>query len=435
MTETAEAERTNGATEQACPDCGAALPAEKRFVVWCTECDWNVDPGRADRCAGHGRIASLRRRLARQYGEQLLAEVSAGTELRPHRDPSSLLARLVASVVHALTAGLVVGALWLIIGGWSTVVQPVVGALLLAIAFTLRPRFGRPPTDVPVLRRADAPRLFELLDEVAREAGTTGVDVVLVGPEANAWVTTYGIRQRRILHIGLGLWEILSPQERVALLGHEFGHYAHGDTRHSLLVGSALRTLTTWEYLLAPSAADALAQTFTNVVLAPARWTVQGLITALDHLTLRASQRAEYLADGTAARTGGTEAAVGLTDRLLIADGAEDALRRESVAAGTRIGDSRRSDAAEGLWERLAARMGSVPERELERLRRVGERRGHSVDDTHPPTHLRHRRLADGERFTARVLLDPSASAAVDAELAKVRLRLAREVIASAYDV
>jgi hypothetical protein len=31
----------------------------------------------------------------------------------------------------------------------------------------------------------------------------------------------------------------------------------------------------------------------------------------------------------------------------------------------------------------------SIPAHEYERLRRVGARRGHSVDSTHPPTHLR----------------------------------------------
>ncbi|MGJ3561444.1 hypothetical protein ACR6C2_37090 [Streptomyces sp. INA 01156] len=38
---------------------------------------------------------------------------------------------------------------------------------------------------------------------------------------------------------------------------------------------------------------------------------LQGMLMLLDQLTLRATQRAEYLADSVAARAGSTEVAVG----------------------------------------------------------------------------------------------------------------------------
>ncbi|MFI5755769.1 hypothetical protein [Streptomyces sp. NPDC051569] len=51
-------------------------------------------------------------------------------------------------------------------------------------------------------------------------------------------------------------------------------------------------------------------------------------------------------------------------DLLLVADSIADELRRESIAAHTGIGGRRPGGAAEGLWERLAAHVGAVPERE-----------------------------------------------------------------------
>ncbi|MFE3325407.1 hypothetical protein [Streptomyces sp. NPDC059176] len=65
-------------------------------------------------------------------------------------------------------------------------------------------------------------------------------------------------------------------------------------------------------------------------------------------------------------------------------------------------------EAWQGLWERLAADIGSIPEIECERQRRVSARRGHSVDATHPPTHLRRECLlraapVDAAVVTARV--------------------------------
>ncbi|MEU3777446.1 M48 family metallopeptidase [Streptomyces sp. NPDC032472] len=415
-----------------CPECRAPVPVDERYVDWCAACDWNVDPGAQD--PEPGRIPAARRRLAHEYGEQLAAEMEqgGGRSAPVGRDAATLAAFGLSLVVHGVTMVLAVAGILLVVLGWDTGVQPVVGALLLGLAAVLRPRPARLPKDAPVLYRADAPRLFELIDEVGTAVGTAGVHAVVVVPEANAAVTTYGLRARRMMILGLGLWEILPPQERVALLGHELGHFAHGDTRRGIVTGGALHALSTWFYMLAASRPQGLMDRFVNAVTFLPRWTTYGLLILLDHLTLRASQRAEYLADVSAARAGSTEAAVGLLDRVLVSQAVGPELRRESVAAQMQGGSAGREarDAAErGLWERLAARMAVVPEHEYERLRRVAARRGHSVDSTHPPTHLRRRCAAAGGPYTAQVTHDEDRAAAVAQELAPARAALARRVI------
>lgn len=426
---------TAESTERDCPGCGERIPVDPRFVAWCTACDWNVDP--ADATADEpepDRVERLRRALAHRYGEQLFADLAApgadgsgadgpGIAGPPRSGGAALLATVLALAVHGLTLGLAVVGLWLLVAGWGEGLQPALGGLFLALAFLLRPRFGRVEkdrTELPLLERADAPRLFALIDEIAAGIGTRGVDLVVLDTSVNASVSAYGIRRRRVLVLGLPLWATLDPQQRIALLGHELGHYAHGDTRHGFLVGSALSSLDTWRYLLARSEdGDSLSDTFINVLTAPPRWSVHGLTVLLDGATLRATQRAEYLADGAAARTAGRDAAVGLLQRLLVSRSSELAMRREVVAARTRAGGrTRREIQAEGLWERVAAEVRAVPEREYERLRRVAERRGHCVDATHPPTHLRIRNLTRGELRPPALALDPDRAAALDAELA-----------------
>ncbi|MFB7592155.1 M48 family metallopeptidase [Streptomyces sp. NPDC056169] len=446
--------------EPQCPECGTPVTGGGRYVAWCAACEWNVDPEVRDE-ESPGRIERMRRGLARRYGEQLFDELGAADRdgdrdrdtgsdghdggdgdggrtdgaaagRRPRRGAAGALATALALTVHGVTLAMLAVGVWLVVAGWGTSALPVLGGFLLLVAFVLRPRFdslAKVEDRLPVLRRDDAPKLFALLDEVAASAGTTGVRAVVIDADTNASVSAYGIRQHRVLHLGLGLWQTLSPQERIALLGHEFGHYAHGDTRHSLVVGNAFRSLSTWRYALASEPADSLMGHFVNLVTALPRLLVEGVVVLLDQLTLRGSQRAEYLADSTAARAAGTEAAAGLMDRLLVSDGVTGELRREAVAARTRIGGARRDDPAEGLWERLAAHAASVPEHEYERLRRVAERRGHSVDSTHPPTHLRHRRLTGGERREALIVLDAPRAAEVDAELADARRVIAREVV------
>ncbi|MEU0833683.1 M48 family metalloprotease [Streptomyces sp. NPDC005969] len=385
-----------------------------------------MDPGEAE--DPPGRLEKLRRELARRYGEKLLAEVTAGEALRPRRDLAGALAFVIALAVHGVTVALAVGGLLLVVLGWGSAL-PAVGALFLVLAGALRPRLGRLP-DEPVLHRADAPELFTLIDEVAEVAGTTGVHNVVVTDDVNAAVTTYGVRQRRLLLLGLGLWEITTPQQRIALLGHELAHYANGDTRHGLIIKNALRSLTTWWYFLARIPHPTLGEAALNALYLLPRWAVQGVLMLLDHQTLRATQRGEYLADSLAARAGSTEAAVGLMDRLLVGDSARSALLREANSTQVgRPGDPARKDAWRGLWERLTAHMDSIPESEYERQRRLGAQRGHSVDSTHPPTHLRRARLLAAAPAAAAVVADAGRQSGLDAELAEARERLARRIL------
>ncbi|WP_406735256.1 hypothetical protein OG508_24360 [Streptomyces sp. NBC_01108] len=145
---------------------------------------------------------------------------------------------------------------------------------------------------------------------------------------------------------------------------------------------------------------------------------------------MRATQRGEYLADVLAARAGSTEAAVGLMDRLLVAESAESVLLREVNSAQVKRPKSgTREDAWHGLWERLADDMDSIPESEYERRRRCGALRGHSVDSTHPPTHLRRARLLAVAPEVAAIRADADRQAVLDDELTTARERLARRIL------
>ncbi|MDX3248712.1 M48 family metallopeptidase [Streptomyces sp. ME18-1-4] len=414
---------------QPCPQCGAEIRGDERFTVWCAACDWNVDP--AGPRKELGRLERMRRALARRHGEKLLAEVVSGEALRARRDTPALLAVVIALAVHGVTVALAAGGIWFIVRGWGG--WPMLpGLLLLLLTWPLRPRLPRLPDNAPVLYRADAPALFALIDEVADVVGTRGVDAVVVDDMVNAGVLTYGLRGRRLLILGLPYWEILTPQQRVALLGHELGHYCNGDVRHHLVLGSAYTSLMTWWHYFAPSEDPASAmEVIVNLLLAVPRSLVTGVLLLLDRLTLRASQRAEYLADRIAAHVGSTEAAVGLMDGALVADSAEGVLLREANRAaltgprGYRGGEDRTDE----LWERLTAHMASIPESEYERQRRVGALRGHSVDATHPPTHLRRAGLLTGDSLPAAVTTNDDRDRHIATELAEARRLTGQRII------
>ncbi|MDX2682291.1 M48 family metallopeptidase [Streptomyces soliscabiei] len=416
-------------TSQTCPQCGAVIRGDDRFTVWCADCDWNVDPaGPQERPR---RLERMRRALARRHGERLLAEVASGGVLRARRDASALVAAVIALAVHGVTVALAVSGIWCIVHGWGGWLM-LPGLLLMLLTWPLRPRLPRLPDNVPVLYRADAPALFALVDEVAEVAGTRGVDAVVADDTVNAGVLTYGLRGRRMLILGLPLWEILTPQQRVALLGHELGHYGNGDVRHHLVLESAYASLTTWWHYFAPDEdPSSLMEFLINLLLFFPRSLVTCVLLPLDLLTLRSAQRAEYLADRVAARAGSTEAAAGLLDRLLVADSAYGVLLREANrAALTGLRGSRTTEGhADELWERLAAHMASVPESEYERQRRAGALRGHSVDATHPPTHLRRAGLLARAPEPAAVVTGDERERHIAVELAGARRLTGQRII------
>src|SRR5262249_8626043 len=141
-----------------------------------------------------------------------------------------------------------------------------------------------------------------------------------------SWMVV-GVRRRRVLTLGLPLLLLLEPQQRVALVAHELAHARNGDSTRGLVVGSSVRALAEFYAALAPEpsrdgsiAWDDLG--FFDMIVNGILWLISrpayGLLLLQLHLLLRDSQRAEYLADALAARVAGTEATVGLHERLLL---------------------------------------------------------------------------------------------------------------------
>ncbi|WP_043455310.1 M48 family metalloprotease [Streptomyces fulvoviolaceus] len=416
-------EQAQSTTEQDCPQCGAGMPVDERYPVWCTECEWNVAPELF--VYGVGGTAGLRRESAGRHGtatfEELAREGTKGHRAR--LTPAHVLSYALALLVHGLSFALLGVGVWLLVRGWTRPLAAALGLPMALLFLVLRPRFPRLDTSLPRLGRAEAPRLFRLVDSVAREVGTRSVDVIVVDPYVNAAVTTYGLR-RRVLHLGLGLWSVLPPQEKVALLGHELGHFANGDTRHGSFVGSALHTLRLWVLVLVPERWNGrFGRLLSLLVLRGPHHLAQSALTLLEKVTRRGFPRREYLADDLAAQVASTEAARDLMETLLHAEHIDGELRRlsEEAAQGTGRAD-------ETLWQRLAEHLAAVPPRERERMRRVSALEWHQQDAGHPPTHRRIELLDRRGPSAPRIVLDARTSRAVERELRPAAQTLAQAV-------
>jgi heat shock protein HtpX len=175
------------------------------------------------------------------------------------------------------------------------------GVFLLMLAAVLRPRFGRLSRYAEPVTREQAPTLFRVIDEVAQTLGTPRPHIVLVDETFNAWARLVGLRSRRVVNLGLPLLGVLSPQERVALIGHELGHFVNGDARRGLLTQLPLTVFAHLADVLRPSrlmvrrsAMMFLIDMLARVVFVVPRFLARCTHVGMVWIGARGSQRAEY---------------------------------------------------------------------------------------------------------------------------------------------
>ncbi|MBK3573231.1 M48 family metalloprotease [Streptomyces sp. MBT65] len=122
-------------------------------------------------------------------------------------------------------------------GNWSLALAgSIPGAAALLYGMATVSRTEEPPPDAVTLRRADAPGLWRLVEDLAGQLGTRPPGRILLTSEANASVSEdarllgFAVGERTMnLGVPLLLW--LKPAELRAVLCHELGHYAGRHTR------------------------------------------------------------------------------------------------------------------------------------------------------------------------------------------------------------
>lgn len=121
-------------------------------------------------------------------------------------------------------------------GGWILLLKKVglvVAGLIIIVAKSLWVKFAA-PTGRRIVR-AQAPRLFEMIDDIRRRANAPAAHEVLITEDFNAAVVQlprlgiFGWPKNYLL-LGLPLMQALTVEEFKAVLAHEFGHLsgAHG---------------------------------------------------------------------------------------------------------------------------------------------------------------------------------------------------------------
>lgn len=176
----------------------------------------------------------------------------------------------------------------------------IVGLLTAGgIIYAAWPRTSPRPGGIIPIDRSRHPRLFDLIDSVARSVGTHPPRRVFLTGDVNAGVYQqggfWGIGGSREMVLGLPLLASVSVEELKGILAHEYGHFIGGETRLGGLIyvlrSSISRTIET----LCKQKDSVLGHFFV--------WYGNLFLRKSNEL----SRRQEFAADALAARTVGEE--------------------------------------------------------------------------------------------------------------------------------
>lgn len=251
--------------------------------------------------------------------------------------------------------------------------------------------------------------------------GAAHVDGIIVDEAFNAAYTQASWRRKNFLRLGLPLFSILDPRERVALLAHG----VNGDPRRGLVIGSAIRALIEWHLIMYPDFSYRSLLGIEGILMLPFnlfRWGLSSMAKlaayGLVYLLAYDMQRAEYLADALAADVGGTDAVIALTEKLHLTKTFSLVVQKAALAGEPG-----------NLFDELRDGMMRLPQRELERIRRVARLQGSRLDGTHPPTIYRIEFLGSCPASPPKVMLSPADWGQLERELSTLQPKVQKRLL------
>ena len=369
---------------QECPSCGHQIPKADIESPWCDSCEWNLDPI-IDSSKELTIYQKIYRQIGKSTGKALFQDVMKLQPSHPRWNASKVAAFLMAGFVHLVTFSMLWLAAWIYLN-MAFYVSLFLVPLALGIFWVLLPK-PRSLRKLKLVKREAAPNLYRIIDDVSAILGTETVYAITVNEDFNAFYTefSFGPWKKKVINFGLPLLDNLSDEAIVAIISHEVSHGANGDVARGVFIGSALETLGNWYLLISPSSFEegshklpllVMIGNIAGATIGIIPWTAYYV---LAHLLLRQSQEAEYLADRLAAKSCGSRHLMAVLQRFLTATSYEMAISRATLSNG-------KIDIFAEIRTQLAKPKSS---RHLDRLRRLEEKNGLSLDATHPPTSYR----------------------------------------------
>jgi Zn-dependent protease with chaperone function len=329
-------------------------------------------------------LNTLHEKLSRQYSKSLFDEVASASieDLRPKSTTSSLLAVALSTLVHGWSV-IIFAAGFFLIFSITKSFNPfllLIGIAAVATGWQMRPRLDRIPKEKANLQ--DFPMLYSVVHKIAEVLGSPQVSTIVLTPEFNASFQRVGVGQKIVLRLGVPLLSVLDKDEFIALVGHELAHGINGDPNRGLYIGSAVRSLAYWSYLLHPRVLYEDGSGLVGLLGIPfkllalllsnlSRFTAFILV----NLLWRSSQRSEYLADYLASKASGTSSMIRMLHKLYYGH-----LFTETVHQYV-IGKPKWN-----FFDEFISRVTNLSGERLQAIKEKERSPESQVDTTHPPT-------------------------------------------------
>ncbi|MEZ5379684.1 MAG: M48 family metallopeptidase [Acidimicrobiales bacterium] len=166
---------------------------------------------------------------------------------------------------------------------------------VVALMWGARPRRHRFEPPGPELAATEHPELFDLIERVAVQTRQAAPTAVYLVPEVNVFVASVGgvlgMRQRRVLGVGLPALQLLDEEELRAVIAHEFGHFAGGDTHFARLAFGLTRSVRSSLSRPSPNLAWHLVNGYFKLLLRSTTWVLREQEKAADELAANVTSR------------------------------------------------------------------------------------------------------------------------------------------------
>lgn len=428
-------------SETACPECRAPLKPVTGFVNWCTSCEWNLEPGKE--APAHDMFEAFYKRLSSRLGKALHESLIGQNLMEASSHGRSwYLAMGFSMLVVSLYLFLWPLGLWLLIAAGGQFIKITTGLLVLALALFAWPWRRDPLPKQDIVPRSQLPQLYALIDQISGLLKAPALTGIVLTEHYNASVRQFGWRRRSVLYLGIPLWEMLSVEERLSVLGHEIGHLVNRDPMNNRLPALAFTILFKTGHAICPEKLVPKGLTHGRVVMAEEWAAVSGAMLlmipvnlalamiargfwATGHVLLgllwAESQRAEYRADLLGMQLSGMEPALSEMEKLTGADLVWSEVRE-------RI-NRRQQNADTELFTSIRTRWANLPETEKERRRRLLRQEHHRLDATHPATVFRMEMLKAQRKHIRQLQIPGRDWKALDSELESARQKIAHKLL------
>lgn len=306
-------------------------------------------------------------------------EVSSKQRPAAYRFRVAALAALGYGYLFAVVLTLLLIIAAVLFGGkFNFLTIKVAGVILVLVGIVLRSMWVTlPEPDGRELQRDNAPRLFDLINEVRTSLRGPKVHRVLISDEFNAFIVQ--IPQlgmfgwvRNYLVVGLPLLSALTPEEFRAVLAHEFGHLSGKHGRFSAWI---YRVRKTWITILTTVHQE---KHYASFLFEPFLNWYAPFFNAYSFVLAR---RQEYEADGYAMEVAGRKVAA----RMLVRLRTKDCALAEDFWPKFMKGANEEKQPPKDPFARMLAGVGLAVERhQAEKWFLQSLREKTNYDDVHP---------------------------------------------------